>query len=192
VIETFSSSALPVVSPGRVRMVASCTAANSIPRAGWLCWRAPRRRSTTALEREAMNYWLLKSEPETWSWDQQASRGAKGETWDGVRNHQAAGFLRQMKKGDQAYFYHSGKARSIVGIVEVIREAFIDPTDQAGKFVAVQVRALRAMARPVSLAEIKTDPRLAELLLIRQSRLSVMPVAADHWRVIADLERGQP
>jgi predicted RNA-binding protein with PUA-like domain len=139
------------------------------------------------LQDNGMAHWLLKSEPETWSWHQQVARGNRGEIWDGVRNHQAAGFLRRMKRGDHAYFYHSGKERRIIGIVEVIESAFPDPTDPSGKFVAVKVRAVSPLPRPVALAEIKAESRLADLLLLRQSRLSVMPLTLAHWKIIQKL-----
>lgn len=131
-----------------------------------------------------MAYWLLKSEPGEWSWDDQLARGDAGEMWDGVRNHQAANNLKAMRKGDLAFFYHSGKAREIVGIVRIIGEHRPDPTDPSGRFVVVDVAAEESLPRPVTLAEIKADPTLEEMALIRQSRLSVMPVAAAHWRRI--------
>ena len=136
-----------------------------------------------------MNYWLLKSEPETWSWQQQVKRGAKGETWDGVRNHQAANFMKAMKKGDLAFFYHSGKERAIVGIVEIIKEHYPDPTDAGERFVAVTVRAKDALPKPLSLKEIKAEPKLADLLLIKQSRLSVMPINKSAWKTMLAMAR---
>ncbi|GAB1263931.1 EVE domain-containing protein [Aurantivibrio infirmus] len=131
-----------------------------------------------------MKYWLLKSEPDTWSWQQQLARGAKGEMWDGVRNYQAAKFLREMKKGDLGFFYHSGKGKAIVGIVEVIKENYPDPTDEKNRFVAVTVKALDSLNNPVTLAEIKKENKLEGMLLIKQGRLSVMPVSAAHWKII--------
>ncbi|GAB1267528.1 EVE domain-containing protein [Aurantivibrio infirmus] len=131
-----------------------------------------------------MKYWLLKSEPDTWSWQQQLARGAKGEMWDGVRNYQAAKFLREMKKGDLGFFYHSGKEKAIVGIVEVIKENYPDPTDEKNRFVAVTVKALDSLNNPVTLAEIKKENKLEGMLLIKQGRLSVMPVSAAHWKII--------
>ena len=134
-----------------------------------------------------MQYWLMKSEPGTWSWDDQVARGDQGEIWDGVRNHQAAGHLRQMAVGDRAYFYHSGKAPAVVGIVEVIKAQFPDPSDDSGRFVAVTVRALSPLPNSVSLKRIKAERALADCLLVRQSRLSVMPLSKKHWDAIAQL-----
>lgn len=136
-----------------------------------------------------MRYWLVKSEPEEWSWDDQVAKGAAGEGWTGVRNHQAAGNLKAMQKGDRAFFYHSGKARAIVGIVEIAETWQPDPTDETGKFGMVVVRALEPLARPVDLAEIKADPALADLPLIRQSRLSVMEIPAPAWNHILSLAK---
>jgi predicted RNA-binding protein with PUA-like domain len=126
-----------------------------------------------------MAYWLVKSEPLAWSWDDHVNKGV--EPWDGVRNHQAAGNMRAMKKGDQAFFYHSVKGKEIVGIVEVVREAYPDPSDASGKFVMVDFRALEPLPRPVTLKEIKAEAALQSIALIRQSRLSVMPVSAEEW-----------
>lgn len=136
-----------------------------------------------------VHYWLLKTEPETFSWAELVARGARGEPWDGVRNHQAAGFLRAMNKGDHAFIYHSGKARSVIGTALVTRASFPDPSDASGRFVAVGVRALEALEREVSLAEIKAEPSLADLLLVRHSRLSVMPVGAAEWQQILRMSR---
>jgi len=132
-----------------------------------------------------MAHWLVKSEPAAWSWDDQARGGA--EPWTGVRNHQAAANLKAMRLGDTAFFYHSVEGRQIVGIVEVVREAYPDPTDPGSRWVAVDVKALTALPRPVTLAEIKADPRLVELPLVRQSRLSVMPIDAESWGLISAL-----
>lgn len=134
-----------------------------------------------------MAYWLLKSEPETWSWQQQVARRAKGEMWDGVRNYQAAKFLKQMHRGDLAFFYHSGKQRAIVGVVEIVKEHYPDPTDDSGKFVAVTVRAKEGLPQPVTLQQLKGDERFADFLLLRQSRLSVMPVTDKQWKAINKL-----
>jgi len=134
-------------------------------------------------------YWLIKSEPETWSWEQQVKRGAKGEMWDGVRNYQAANFMKAMKKGDQAFFYHSGKSREVVGIVSVIKEYYPDPSDESGRFVAVTFKAENPVNKPVSLAQIKQESSLADMLLIKQSRLSVMPVMAAQWKHILQLSK---
>lgn len=137
-----------------------------------------------------MKYWLIKSEPNDFSWSEQVAKGAAGETWDGVRNHQAAAFLREMKVGDQAFFYHSGKERQIVGTVEITRAAYPDPTDASGRFVAVTVRALKPLAEPVTLSAIKAEPTLAEWRLVRNSRLSVMPVSRAEWQRVQRLSRG--
>jgi predicted RNA-binding protein with PUA-like domain len=134
-----------------------------------------------------MNYWLLKSEPETWSWDQQKAKGAKGEPWSGVRNFTAAKNMREMKKGDRGFFYHSGKERSIVGIVEIIGENRPDPTDETGKFGLVDVKAIADIPRPVTLDEIKVNPKLKDMTLVKFSRLSVQPVTAAEWKTICAL-----
>ena len=131
-----------------------------------------------------MNYWLMKSEPDVWSIEQQKKVGNKGATWDGVRNYQAANNLKKMSKGDLCFFYHSNIGKEIVGIVEVIKNAFIDPTDKKKKFVAVQVKFKKALNNPVSLENIKKNPNLRSLPLIRQSRLSVMPIDTKSWKII--------
>jgi predicted RNA-binding protein with PUA-like domain len=131
-----------------------------------------------------MKYWLLKSEPETWSWDQQKAKGPKGEPWSGVRNFTAAKNMREMKKGDRGFFYHSGKERRIVGIVEVIGEYRPDPTDESGKFGLVDVKALSDVPKPVGLDEIKVHPKLKDMTLVKFSRLSVQPVSAAEWKTI--------
>jgi len=123
-----------------------------------------------------MKYWLLKSEPDVWSLDQQKKSGNKGAPWDGVRNYQAARNLKNMKKGDQCFFYHSNIGKEIVGVVEVIKEYYLDKTDQSGRFVAVTVRYLRKLEKPVSLEEIKKNKQLSHLSLIKKSRLSIMPI----------------
>ncbi|MBO0758333.1 MAG: EVE domain-containing protein, partial [Bradyrhizobiaceae bacterium] len=125
-----------------------------------------------------MAYWLLKTEPDGWSWDQQVKRGAKGEAWTGVRNHIARRNLKSMKKGDHAFFYHSNVGKEIVGIVEVIREHYRDPTDATNVFVAVDVKAVEPLPKPVKLVEIKADARLKDMALVKYSRLSVQPVTA--------------
>jgi predicted RNA-binding protein with PUA-like domain len=132
-----------------------------------------------------MAYWLFKSEPETWSWEQQKKKGAKGEPWSGVRNHQAANNMKAMKKGDRGFFYHSGEERRIVGIVEVVGEYRPDPTDESGRFGLVIVKALADMPKPVTLAEIKADPRLKDMALVKFSRLSVQPVGGGEWAHIS-------
>ena len=129
----------------------------------------------------------MKSEPETWSWQQQQKRGAKGEMWDGVRNFQAAKFLKAMKKGDLAFFYHSGKEKAIVGIVEVIKESYPDPTDESGRFVAVTVKAKQSLPQAVTLKQVKDQKSLADLYLVRQGRLSVMPIGVKEWKTILAL-----
>ena len=132
-----------------------------------------------------MRHWLVKSEPDAFSWDEQAARGV--EPWTGVRNHAAKLNLKAMRHGDRAFFYHSNIGREIVGVVEVAREAYPDPTAEGGDWVCVDMRALGAMPRPVTLAQMKADPALAELPLIRQSRLSVSPVSDLHWAHICRL-----
>lgn len=129
-----------------------------------------------------MAYWLVKSEPQAWSWQQHLEAGI--EPWDGVRNHQAAANLKAMQVGDQAFFYHSGTERRIMGIVEVTRPYHPDPTDPSGRFGMVDLKALHSFARPVTLAEIKANPALSHIALVRQSRLSVMPIDEDAWRLI--------
>ena len=132
-----------------------------------------------------MAHWLVKSEPGTWSWDDQIRDGTA--EWDGVRNYQAANNLKAMKIGDRAFFYHSVNEKQVVGIVEVVREYYPDPSDESGRFGMVDFKAVKPMARPVTLAEIKAEPRLEGIALVRQSRLSVMPIEDDHWRLICDL-----
>jgi len=135
-----------------------------------------------------MAYWLMKSEPGSWSWDQQAAKGAKGEAWSGVRNHQAKLNLMKMKKGDRAFFYHSNVGKEIVGIVEIIREAHPDPTAKAGEpWVVVDVKALEPMPKPVSIDTIKTEPKLKAMVLINNTRLSVQPVSADEWKTVCKM-----
>ena len=131
-----------------------------------------------------MKYWLLKSEPDVWSIDQQIKAGNKGAPWDGVRNYQAAKNLKNMKKGDQCFFYHSNIGKEIVGVVEVIKEHYLDKTDQSGRFVAVTVRFLKKLNRPVTLEEIKKNKELSHLSLIKQSRLSVMPIDSKSWKIL--------
>ena len=130
------------------------------------------------------SYWLLKSEPDVWSIDQQKKAGIKGATWDGVRNYQAANNLKKMSKGDLCFFYHSNIGKEIVGIVEVIKTAFIDPTDKEKRFVAVQVNFKKTLNKPVSLENIKKNRNLINLPLIKQSRLSVMPIDTKSWKII--------
>ncbi len=132
-----------------------------------------------------MAYWLVKSEPGTWSWDDQVRDGTA--EWDGVRNYQAANNLKAMKIGDRAFFYHSVNEKQIVGIVEVVKEYYPDPSDASGRFGMVDFKAVKPLARPVTLAEIKAESRLEGIALVRQSRLSVMPIEDDHWRLLCDL-----
>ena len=131
-----------------------------------------------------MKYWLMKSEPDVWSIDQQKKAGPKGAPWDGVRNYQAAKNLKNMKKGDLCFFYHSNIGKEIVGIVEVIKEFYLDKTDQSGRFVAVTVKFKNKLLKPVTLEEIKKNKQLSHLALIKQSRLSVMPIDYKSWRII--------
>jgi predicted RNA-binding protein with PUA-like domain len=131
-----------------------------------------------------MAYWLLKTEPESYSWDQQVKKGAKGEAWTGVRNFTARDHLKAMKTGDRAFFYHTGDEKQIVGIVEVTKEAYRDPTDEKGMFVCVDIKAVEPLPTPVTLAQVKADPKLKEMVLARQPRLSVQPVTADEWKAV--------
>ena len=131
-----------------------------------------------------MQYWLMKSEPDVWSIDQQKKAGIKGAVWDGVRNYQAARNLKNMKKGDLCFFYHSNIGKEIVGIVEVIKEAFLDKTDSEGRFVAVQVRFKEKLKKSISLENIKKDKTFSHLALIKQSRLSVMPIDSKSWKML--------
>ena len=131
-----------------------------------------------------MNYWLLKSEPDVWSIDQQEKCGSKGAPWDGVRNYQAAKNLKTMKKGDKCFFYHSNIGKEIVGIVEVVKEHYLDKTDQSGRFVAVTVKFLKRLNKPITLVEIKKNKQLSHLSLIKQSRLSVMSIDSKSWKII--------
>lgn len=131
-----------------------------------------------------MKYWLLKSEPNVWSIDQQKKAGTNGATWDGVRNYQAANNLKKMKVGDLCFFYHSNIGKEIVGIVEVIKEAFLDKTDKKGRFVAVQVKFKEKLEKSVTLEDIKKNKELGHLSLIRQSRLSVMPIDSKSWKIL--------
>ncbi len=131
-----------------------------------------------------MQYWLMKSEPNVWSIDQQQNAGNNGAPWDGVRNYQAAKNLKAMREGDQCFFYHSNIGKEIVGIVEVIKEHYIDNTDQSGRFVAVTVKFIKKLKKPVTLEEIKKKKELSHLSLIKQSRLSVMPIDSKSWKIL--------
>ena len=134
-----------------------------------------------------MAYWLFKSEPNAWSWDDQVARGARGEQWDGVRNYQARNNMRDMKLGDLGFFYHSVNEKRIVGVVEVCALAHPDTTTGDPRWECVDIRAVAPFPRPVTLAEIKAEPRLSELALVRHSRLSVVPVSASEWRLICKM-----
>ncbi|MDA8608710.1 EVE domain-containing protein [Candidatus Pelagibacter bacterium] len=136
-----------------------------------------------------MQYWLLKSEPDVWSIDQQKTAGAKGATWDGVRNYQAAKNLKSMKKGDYCFFYHSNIGKEIVGVVEVIKEAYLDKTDKSGRFVAVTVKFVEKLSKPITLESIKKSKELSHLALIKQSRLSVMPVDSKSWKILNKMSK---
>jgi predicted RNA-binding protein with PUA-like domain len=145
-----------------------------------------------------MNYWLVKSEPSSWSWDQQVAKGAKGEAWTGVRNFTARQNLVKMKIGDRAFFYHSNEGKEIVfyhsnegkeivGIAEVIKEAYPDPSDKTGKFVCVDIKADKPLKTPVTMAAIKADKRLADMALVKYSRLSVQPVTSEEWKIVCKM-----
>ncbi|MBD3678703.1 MAG: EVE domain-containing protein [Rhodobacteraceae bacterium] len=134
-----------------------------------------------------MRYWLFKSEPSTWSWDDQIAKGAAGEEWDGVRNYQARNFMREMAVGDLGFFYHSQKEKAVVGIVQVIAEAHPDSKADDPRWECVDIKAVRPFAQPVTLDQIKGDPRLADMVLVKNSRLSVQPVTEDEWRAICAL-----
>jgi predicted RNA-binding protein with PUA-like domain len=135
-----------------------------------------------------MAYWLMKSEPDAWSWGQQVAKGAKGEAWTGVRNHTAKLNLMNMKRGDRAFFYHSNVGKEIVGIVEIVREHFADPTAEAGTpWVVVQIKAVEPLPKPVTLAAIKGEPKLKDMALLKYSRLSVQPVTAEEWKLVCKM-----
>mgnify|MGYP001214426701 CR=1 FL=1 len=134
-----------------------------------------------------MKYWLMKSEPNVWSIDQQIEAGDKGAPWDGVRNYQAAKNLKAMRKGDRCFFYHSNIGKEIVGIVEVIKENYLDKTDQSGRFVADTDKFIKKLNRPIKLEEIKKNKQLSHLYLIKQSRLSVMPIDSKSWKILNNI-----
>jgi predicted RNA-binding protein with PUA-like domain len=136
-----------------------------------------------------MNYWLVKSEPSVWSFNDQKKAGSKGTIWDGVRNYQAANYLKQMKSNDLCFFYHSNEDKKIIGIVKIIKSAFIDPTDKENKFVAVKLAFYKDFINPVSLADIKENKEISHLPLIKQSRLSVMPIDSKSWKIICKMGR---
>ena len=134
-----------------------------------------------------MRYWLFKSEPSTWSWDQQVAKGDAGEEWDGVRNYQARNFMREMEVGDRGFFYHSQSEKAVVGIVEVIAEAHPDSTTDDDRWECVDIKAVGPVDTPVTLEMVKADPRLEEMVLIRNSRLSVQPVTEAEWTVVCEM-----
>jgi predicted RNA-binding protein with PUA-like domain len=134
-----------------------------------------------------MAYWLMKTEPETWSWDMQKKEGKKGAEWDGVRNFQARSNMRKMKKGELALFYHTGEEKAVIGIAKIVAEAHPDSTDPTGEWECVDVAAVEALPRPVTLAEVKAHPRLKDMVLARNARLSVQPVSPQEWSIICKL-----
>lgn len=134
-----------------------------------------------------MRYWLFKSEPSTWSWDDQVAKGDAGEEWDGVRNYQARNFMREMAVGDRGFFYHSQKEKAVVGIVEVIAEAHPDSTTDDPRWECVDLKAVEAVKGPVTLEMIKADPRLSDMMLVKNSRLSVQPVTEDEWWIVCEM-----
>jgi len=134
-----------------------------------------------------VSHWLIKTEPNSWSWEMQVKKGAKGEPWSGVRNYTAQQNLARMKKGDRVFFYHSNVGKEIVGIAEVIKEAYPDPTDATGTFMVVDVKAVEPLPEPVTLAAVKAEPRLAQMALVKYSRLSVQPVTGEEWRIVCQM-----
>ena len=134
-----------------------------------------------------MRYWLFKSEPSTWSWDNQQAKGDAGEEWDGVRNYQARNFMREMAVGDRGFFYHSQKEKAVVGIVEVIAEAHPDSTTDDPRWECVDIKAVQGVKTPVTLDMIKQDPRLADMVLVKNSRLSVQPVSDAEWQIVCEM-----
>lgn len=139
-----------------------------------------------------MAYWLFKSEPSTWSWDDQVAKGEAGEEWDGVRNYQARNFMREMKLGDRGFFYHSQSEKAVVGIVEVCAESHPDSTTDDTRWDCVDIKAVRAFETPVTLDQIKADARLSEMVLVKNSRLSVQPVTEAEWQVVCALGDTKP
>ena len=139
-----------------------------------------------------MRYWLFKTEPNTWGWDDQVAKGADGEEWDGVRNYQARNFMREMKVGDRGFFYHSVNEKQVVGIVEVIAEAHPDSKTDDPRWECVDIQAVRPFQRPVTLDQIKADGRLDDMVLVKNSRLSVQPVTAEEWRIVCALGETAP
>jgi predicted RNA-binding protein with PUA-like domain len=139
-----------------------------------------------------MAYWLFKSEADTWSWDDQVARGAAGQEWDGVRNYQARNHMKAMKSGDLGFFYHSGDVRAVVGVVEIVAEAHPDSTADDPRWVCVDIRAVAPFPRPITLETIKGDARLADMVLVRNSRLSVQPVSPTEWVTVSELGGYEP
>ena len=139
-----------------------------------------------------MKYWLFKSEPNTWGWDDQVKKGDAGEQWDGVRNYQARNNMREMKLGDRGFFYHSVNEKRIVGIVEVMAEAHPDTTTEDPRWECVDIKAVKPLERPVTLDEIKGEPRLAEMILVKNSRLSVQPVTEEEWKIVCAMGGVEP
>jgi predicted RNA-binding protein with PUA-like domain len=136
-----------------------------------------------------MAHWLMKSEPSSWSWQQQVEAGDNGTFWSGVRNHLAKKHLKEMNVGDEAFFYHSGEEKAVVGIVEIIKAYYPDPSDKTGVFGMVDVKAVKPLPKPVTLAQIKADPRLKDMVLVKSSRLSVQPVSEAEWKLVLALAR---
>jgi predicted RNA-binding protein with PUA-like domain len=132
-------------------------------------------------------HWLLKTEPDAYSWDEQVKKGAKGDAWTGVRNFAARKHLQAMKKGEQAFFYHTGDEKQVVGIVEIVKEAYKDPTDEKGVFVCVDTKAVAPFPKPVTLAAVKAEPKLKGMVLVREARLSVQPVTDDEWKAVCKM-----
>ena len=136
-----------------------------------------------------MAHWLIKSEPSSWSWDQQVEAGEKGTFWNGVRNHLAKKHLKEMNVGEQAFFYHSGEEKAVVGIVEIMKAYYPDPSDKTGMFGMVDVKAVKPLPKPVTLAQVKADPRLKHMVLVKSSRLSVQPVSEAEWKAVLALAK---
>jgi predicted RNA-binding protein with PUA-like domain len=134
-----------------------------------------------------MAYWLVKTEPNAWSWEQQVKKGAKGEPWTGVRNYTAQQNMAKMKKGERVFFYHSNIGKEVVGIAKVIKEAYPDPTDASGTFMVVDIEAVEKLPKPVTLAAVKAEPRLKEMALVKYSRLSVQPVTDKEWQIVCEM-----
>ena len=139
-----------------------------------------------------MRYWLFKSEPDTWGWSDQVAKGDLGEEWNGVRNYQARNFMREMSIGDRGFFYHSQKEKAVVGIVEVIATSHLDSTTEDPRWDCVDIKAVQEVTKPVTLAEIKAHPELADMVLVKNSRLSVQPVTDNEWAIICDMSGTKP